>query len=63
MLVRAQRAWARRARRKASSTSAALDCGTVPSGCPLKGQYVATLVPLVASSRSVSPRTKEGSSA
>ena len=35
----------------------------VPSGCPLNGQYVGTLVPLVASSRSVSPRTKAGSSA
>ena len=32
----------------ASSTSPAVDCGMVPIGWPLNGQYVGTLVPLVA---------------
>src|SRR4051794_18142847 len=63
MLVRAHCSWARRARRKASATSSAVDCGIIPIGWPLNGQYVGTLSPLVAISRSVSLRTKDGSSA
>ena len=63
MLVRAHCSCARRARRYASSTSAAVDCGMLPSGCPLSGQYVGTLVPLVATRRSVRLRTNDGSRA
>ena len=36
--VRAHAAWARRARRNASATSASLDCGMCASGCPVSGE-------------------------
>ena len=35
----------------------------MPIGCPLKGQYVGTLWPVVATTRSVRPRTNAGSRA
>ncbi len=59
--VRAHSAWALRARLNASATSSSLDCGMCASGAPLSGVCTATLLPLVAISRSVRAATYSGS--
>ena len=56
-VVRAQAAWATRARSNASATSSSLDCGMWASGAPLSGLATWTLAPLVAISRSVNAAT------
>ena len=61
--VRAQAVCARRARRKASATSASLDCGTCASGWPVSGEETTADSPDVATSRWVSAAAYSGSNA